>query len=241
MKNAVIIKSSPNGLNVILNNELSFAELLKEIKNKFAENAKFFKNATMAVSFSGRDLSDSEENEIVDAITESCDIKISCLILRDAEKNDFYIRAVESLKKETRTNKSQIFKGTLKSGQNLEVAGSLVVLGDINPGASIIAGGNIIVLGTLYGSATCGAAIDITVATDRISDDGSRENDDSPFIVALDMKPTSITVNGHKAKLSEKGFRIPILSKSSPEIAYEKDGKVEISALSKDFLANLPF
>lgn len=241
MKNAVIIKSFPNGLNVILNDEIPFDGLLEEIRKKFSENSKFFKNAPLAVSFSGRQLSDSDENAIVDAISESCDINITCLILKDPEKNTFFIKAMESLKKETRSNKSQIFKGSLKSGQNLEVAGSLIILGDINPGASVIAGGNIIVLGTLYGSATCGAAIDITTATDRVSADGTRETDDSPFIVALDMKPSSLTVNGFKAKLSEKGFRIPILSKSSPQIAYEKNGKVEINALSKEFLANLPF
>ena len=39
----------------------------------------------------------------------------------------------------------QFYRGTLRSGQKIEVDGSIVVLGDINPGAQIIAGGNVVV------------------------------------------------------------------------------------------------
>ena len=50
----------------------------------------------------------------------------------------------------------QFYRGTLRSGQKIEVDGSIVVLGDINPGAQIIAGGNVVVLGCLKGNVYAG-------------------------------------------------------------------------------------
>ena len=48
-------------------------------------------------------------------------------------------------------------KGSLRSGQRLEVEGSLVIIGDVNAGAEVIAADNIAVIGTLRGLAHAGA------------------------------------------------------------------------------------
>jgi septum site-determining protein MinC len=71
----------------------------------------------------------------------------------------------------------QFYRGTLRSGQKIEVDGSLVVLGDINPGAQIVAGGNIVVLGCLKGSAYAGYP-----------------NNKSTFVAALWMEPMQIQI-----------------------------------------------
>jgi len=46
---------------------------------------------------------------------------------------------------------------TLRSGQRVSSAGTVVVLGDVNPGAEVIAGGDVIVVGKLRGLAHAGA------------------------------------------------------------------------------------
>ena len=51
MKNAVIIKSFPNGLSIFLDSDISFDQLLEEIAMKFRESANFFKDASMVLSF----------------------------------------------------------------------------------------------------------------------------------------------------------------------------------------------
>lgn len=38
----------------------------------------------------------------------------------------------------------QFYRGTLRSGQKIEVPGSIVILGDVNPGAVVVAGGNMV-------------------------------------------------------------------------------------------------
>lgn len=71
----------------------------------------------------------------------------------------------------------QFYRGTLRSGQKIEVDGSLVVLGDINPGAQIIAGGNVVILGCLKGSVYAGYP-----------------DDKSSFVAALLMEPMQIQI-----------------------------------------------
>lgn len=73
--------------------------------------------------------------------------------------------------------KGQFYRGTLRSGQKIEVDGTLVVLGDINPGAQIVAGGNIVVLGCLKGSAYAGYP-----------------DNKSSFVAALWMEPMQIQI-----------------------------------------------
>ena len=50
-----------------------------------------------------------------------------------------------------------IHRGTLRSGDHLEVEGSLLVLGDVNPGARVSAGGDVRVWGRLRGVAHAGS------------------------------------------------------------------------------------
>lgn len=71
----------------------------------------------------------------------------------------------------------QFYRGTLRSGQKIEVDGSLVVLGDINPGAQIVAGGNVVILGCLKGSVHAGYP-----------------SNKSTFVAALIMEPMQIQI-----------------------------------------------
>ena len=66
--------------------------------------------------------------------------------------------------------KSVFISHTLRSGQRVECAGDIVVLGDVNDGAEVIAGGSIAVMGTLRGLAHAGATgrADVVVAANML-------------------------------------------------------------------------
>lgn len=49
---------------------VSFDELKDMIRDKFTASAKFFNNAALALSLEGRELSDTQEKEIMDIISE---------------------------------------------------------------------------------------------------------------------------------------------------------------------------
>ena len=86
MEQQVILKSNRYGINLILNENLPFEELLDAIILKFHESDKFFKNASIAITFSGRHLSTEEEIRIIDAITEQTSIHIICVLDSDEQK-----------------------------------------------------------------------------------------------------------------------------------------------------------
>ena len=64
MSQSVTIKSNKYGINLVLDPEIGFDELLKDVVEKFKASSTFFKNAKLALSFEGRKLSEEEEQQI---------------------------------------------------------------------------------------------------------------------------------------------------------------------------------
>ena len=82
-----------------------------------------------------------------------------------------------------------IHQGTLRSGDHLDVQGSLLVLGDVNPGARVSASGDVRVWGRLRGVAHAGqagdrqariVALQLRPLQLRIADAVARGPDDQP-------------------------------------------------------------
>ena len=71
-----------------------------------------------------------------------------------------------------------IHRGTLRSGDHLQVQGSVLVLGDVNPGARVSAGGDVRVWGRLRGVAHAGC-------------NGNRQ----ARIVALQLRPLQLRIS----------------------------------------------
>lgn len=225
MKNAVIIKSFPNGLSIFLDSELPFSQLLEEIAVKFSESANFFKDASMVLSFEGRVLSDQEERQIVDIISANSRLKIVCIMGKDEETERNFVKALQQLSfhQEVMENAGQFYKGTLKDGQILETENSIIVLGDVYPGACIISSKDIVVLGGLYGQAYAGG-----------------NGEEGHFVVALEMSPEKLKIGDFKYKTSEKQSKWSIKPKIQPKIAYVKDSRVIMDTITKELLNALP-
>lgn len=220
MKNTVVLKSYQNGISIYLNDEVPFDDLLGEIAIKFKESSHFFKNAKMALSIEGRKVNEEEEMRILDMIEQSCDVKIVCLVSKDEEKNQQFVKAMDRLKDCMDTeNSGQFYKGTLKNHQVLETESSIVVLGDVYPGSAIISTKDIIVLGGLYGEAYAGG-----------------NGDKNRFIVALEMAPERLIIGDFKYKNKENKSRWGIKPKVQPKVAYVKDDRVIIEPITKELL-----
>lgn len=225
MKNAVIIKSFPNGLSIFLDSELPFSQLIEEIAMKFRESSNFFKDASMVVSFEGRELSELEERQIIDTISANSRLNIVCIMGKDPETDKTFVRALQkmSFHQESMENIGQFYKGTLKDGQILETENSIIVLGDVYPGACIISSKDIVVLGGLYGQAYAGG-----------------NGEEGHFVAALEMSPEKLKIGDFKYKTSEKQSKWSIKPKILPKIAYVKDARVIIEPITKELLNDLP-
>lgn len=222
MKEHVVIKSYQNGLTLILDDEIAFDDLLKEIEVKFSQSRNFFGKAKMVLSIDGRKLTSNEELNLIGAIHNSCDIKVLCLAGKDLDTNKFYIKALEQVEKKlgSEENQGQFYQGTLKNKQILETENNIVILGDVYPGCSVYSKKNIIVLGGLYGEAYAGL-------------DGMEGH----YIVALEMEPERLKIGDFKYKPGNKnkwGFK----QKVQPKVAYINSDKIVIDSLTKELLGS---
>lgn len=224
----VVIKSSKNGINLVLDDKLSFTELLEEIKKKFIDSEKFFKNAHIAISFEGRALSQEEQFEIIEMIQQCTTITIICILDHDELMDEVMQRRINAYQESHSPQTGQFYKGTLRSGQQIESETSMVVLGDVNPGAKVIAKGNIVILGALKGSAYAGA-----------------NGDSGCFVAALEMDPVQIKIGDHIGRSADKkepskGLRRKVKTETAvPQIATVYHQQILIEPISSGLLKNI--
>ena len=83
----------------------------------------------------------------------------------------------------TEPERLTIHRGTLRSGDHLEVDGSVLVLGDVNPGARVSAAGDVRIWGRLRGVAHAGSG-------------GNQQ----ARIVALQLRPLQLRIAGAVAR-----------------------------------------
>lgn len=223
MKNSVILKSFPNGISVIMDSALPFEALLENIAVKFREADSFFKNASVAISLEGRELTEKQEREILDAITQNSRLNILCLMGKDEEKNLKFLGIQNNLKFQEDENCGQFYRGTLKDGASIETEHSIIILGDVCKGSRVYSGKDVVILGTLTGDVYAGA--------------GGNNNH---FVVALDMNPNVLQIGDlvyeqQQQKTSRWGFHKP---KTVPRIAYTRSGIVQMESITKELLDN---
>lgn len=224
----VVIKSSKNGINLVLDAALPFDELLAEIKKKFIDSEKFFKNAHIAISFEGRSLSQEEQIAIIDTIQQCTSITIVCIMDYDELLDEVIQRRMNAYVEAHSPQTGQFYKGTLRSGQQIESETSMIVLGDVNPGAKVIAKGNIVVLGALKGTAYAGA-----------------DGDSGCFVAALEMDPVQIKIGDHMGRSADKkdvGKGIRRKAKAEvpvPQIATVYKQQILIEPISSGLLKNI--
>lgn len=140
----VIIRIDDNAIqeNIIL-------ELTKKIKDL----KKMYKDEKTPIRVTGKILTNKELEEIRDIIKKQIDVEIKF----DTPTTLGLHSITRSYKKDVGTSETTFHKGSLRSGQRIEVEGSIVIIGDVNSGAEVIAADNIIVIGTLRGLAHAGA------------------------------------------------------------------------------------
>mgnify|MGYP002545330861 CR=1 FL=1 len=97
------------------------------------------------------------KNKEVDEIQELIKSKIDVEIEFETPKTLGLHSIKKTFNREIAISETKFHHGSLRSGQKLEVDGSIVILGDVNSGAEVIASDNIVVLGHLRGLAHAGA------------------------------------------------------------------------------------
>lgn len=210
-----MIKGNKSGIVLVLDKDLEFSQLKKDIAAKFKETAKFLGKASMAISFDGRELTTEEQKEVLGIIEQNSDLKIVCVVNKDEKQEETFKKSIEEKMIELNSHSGQFYKGNLRSGQVLEVETSVVVIGDVNIGAKVVSKGNIIVIGNLKGNAFAGA--------------GGKKD---AFVLALGMQPIQIRIADFIARAPDKqgkGF----FKEKTAFFGRKKEKKQQLTELSQ--------
>ena len=209
-----------------LDADMPFEELKKAVREKFTEASDFFRDAKTVLAYDGRVLTREQEEELLEIIDETTELKILCIVDKDIleqraadmQQRRDHPESEEDSQDDIRRELSgigQFFKGTLRSGQILETETSIVLIGDVEAGAQVISKGNVVVLGCVHGSVHAGAAAR-----------------DDAFVAALSMHPTQIKIGGYKRR-----GRSPARDHSGmlrPRIARVKEGRICLETITKE-------
>jgi len=226
MNHAVRIKNTSGGMTVYLSTEPDFEELLSEIRKKFGESARFFGNVQTILSLEGRELTEEEEAQIVDAITDVTELNIVYLLdkktepVTEAEPEECVqdIQAEEEICKEERVI---FYKRNILSGEMLKSDKDMVVFGNVSPGAVLASTNSIYVFGGLYGEAYAGV-----------------DNGNDYVIAAMDFVPEKVGIG----RLEYEGKKVLKWKKKNgfePQIAYVRKNKIVTEQITKELLNSL--
>lgn len=138
---------------VKLEENANLEEMLKELELKLVELKKLYKEEKTPIRIIGKGLKKNEVEEIQKMIKKYIDVEI----IFDISKELGLSSITKPFSKETAISETRYYKGSLRSGQKIEVEGSIVIFGDVNSGAEVMATENIVVLGSLRGLAHAGA------------------------------------------------------------------------------------
>ena len=213
MDNSVIIKGNNHGITVILDSKMEYSKLKDRVAQKFKDSSKFLGAAPVVLGFEGRPLLPEQEKELLDIITESCDLRVVCLVDTNEARDKQYEKTLNEKLMELAGASGTFYKGNLRSGQAVTFETSVVILGDVNPGASVTSTGNIIVLGALKGQVFAGAG-----------------GNEKAFVFAIDMAPVMIRIAGYLARSSDKTDKEEM---KKMQIAFLENGQVCLESLNK--------
>ncbi|WP_317368505.1 septum site-determining protein MinC [uncultured Tyzzerella sp.] len=223
-KNIVIFKGSNDGISIILDENATFKDIEVALLEKVKNAKSFFKDANICINFKGKNLSECEESKLLEIICKESGLDISFVnsskiknkeepvvssSLNDNIQQNNFIQQNFTL--DNNTNFTHFHKGSLRSGQKISFAGSVVIIGDVNPGGEIIAEGNVIVLGKLKGVVHAGCT-------------GNK----NCYISALYMMPTQLIIGDCLVYFPTDTKRDIV-----PEYAYVKDNQIFVEQLIK--------
>jgi septum site-determining protein MinC len=218
----VAIKGTRNGLLLTLEPETPFSELLNALSVRLAEAPGFFRGACLALDTSRRILRVSERTQLEDLLanyqmsvtpleqatpTQQIHAVADTVSSNDTAANTVMLSETLEIQRDPRETDDTLFlRRTIRSGQAIHHASSIVILGDVNPGAEIVAGGDIIVWGVLRGMVHAGYP--------------SNEN---AYVCALQLVPVQLRI-AHLLTRPPEGVE----AQPNPEVAAIKNGRIVV-------------
>ena len=151
--NYVSINLRKDEIVIKLDENAEQGQIIAVLRKKLPELRKLYRDEKTPIRVTGKVLKNKEIDQIQAIIKEKLDVEIDF----DMPKSLGLSSIKKAFDKEIAISETKFHRGSLRSGQKMEVEGSLVILGDVNSGAEVMASDNLVVLGALRGLAHAGA------------------------------------------------------------------------------------
>lgn len=148
--NYVLIKGTRDGLTLFLDDSCSFDDLINELDRILSYDELDVDDSLVRIhiQLGYRYLHKEQEEALRELIR-----KKKKIVIQKIESN--LILKEDALKWKEESDVRIIAK-TVRSGQELEITGDLLLIGDVNPGGTVKATGNVFIMGNLKGIAHAG-------------------------------------------------------------------------------------
>ena len=202
----IFIKGNKLGINAIINMDRfgNFDEMLDSLVEKLSRGKKFYKGATLTVTTDLKYINERQISKLKDVLFDEILIK-DCIFEERLEKQSSVFSGVYE-------GRTKFVRKTVRSGQCLNYAGNLIIIGDVNNGGEVRAHGNVIVLGDLKGKVFAG--------------DNGNEN---AIIAAYSLEPELISISG-KITISPDDFE----KTGYPEVARLNENNIIVEPYLPD-------
>lgn len=260
MNSKVLIKHSPTGINVVLDKNITFEELVTETASHFKEAAQFFGKCNLTITFTGRPVTSDEEDILCKAIEENSQITILCVFVEDKVRDSVFVRARKIMedqavlraamsvapRRQNRVSEYLTYPGSIPEGEVCRTAHNILVLGDIPEGAVLASEKNIIVLGNLLGIAMAGDKTGTRIS-ESLSDLAEAESGHH-VILAAHMRPRRLVIDGAvwKEPQKEEPKRTGLFGRWNKDpvvipsgIAYLADGQIIMEEINDETLQQI--
>ena len=229
-QSSIELKSTKYVLTLVMDPDVPFGTILRDVQEKFMQSARFFKGASMAMAFTGREIGQEEERQILSAIHNSCEINITCIIEENEDRENAQYEAIARAlpepvpEEETAENLldgmdetecADILCGSLKNGQRVYSDKTILLLGDVEPGGEIASKRNVFVAGCAMGTLRAGV--------------GGKEG---CFAAALIMKPSTLEVDGRKSVAAIRKRNFDDSYTPYPQVCTVEDGRMKMDTIS---------
>lgn len=202
----IFIKGNKLGINAVINMDKfgNFDEMLDSLVEKLSRGKKFYKGATLTVTTDLKYINERQISKLKDVLFDEILIK-DCIFEERLEKQSSVFSGVYE-------GRTKFVRKTVRSGQCLNYAGNLIIIGDVNNGGEVRAHGNVIVLGDLKGKVFAG--------------DNGNEN---AIIAAYSLEPELISISG-KITISPDDFE----KTGYPEVARLNENNIIVEPYLPD-------
>ena len=223
MSDLCIIKGSSKGIQLYLDPDCDFMDLITEICTKFLANKNTFGDVEIVLELLGRELSPIEVRAVVESIELNSNVRVLMLREGDRVKEAKTKQIFDKFYYEKAMENAKIIKGNLEDGTTITCDYSVLILGDVKENASVVSKGNVIVMGDIYGQVSAGVA-----------------KDEKAYIVAASFETDNISVAGYtdpQFPEDQGGFLKKFAKKEDFECAAVYRGALVVEPLSKGLLS----